>query len=75
MKWKIKTSLARYTDPTISNDVVYFADEDGSVFSINAKTGQVEWKFNVESAVTSDVVIVDNVIYFCSKDGYLYSLR
>jgi outer membrane protein assembly factor BamB len=75
MKWKTKTSLARYTSPTVSNDVVYFGDENGSVFSINGDTGQVEWQFNVESAVTSDVVIVDNLLYFCSKDGYLYSLR
>lgn len=75
IKWKFKTMFARYTGPTVSNNVVYFADEDGSVFSVNAETGQVEWKFSVESAVTSDVAIVDDVIYFCTEDGYLYSLR
>jgi len=75
MKWKNAISKAGYGAPTVSNELVYFGDEDGFVFAANAETGQNKWVFKADSKVVSDIVVIDSMAYFCSESGYLYALR
>jgi outer membrane protein assembly factor BamB len=75
MKWKDTISKAGYGAPTVSNELVYFGDDDGFVFAIDAETGQTKWKFQADSKIVSDIVMQDGLAYFCSEGGYLYALR
>lgn len=72
IKWKIQTAS---DTPTVSNNIVYYGDNEGFVFALNAKTGQEIWKFRADSSIVSEVVVIDGVAYFCSKEGYLYALQ
>ena len=72
--WKSKLSATVYV-LTISNNVLYFGDEDGFVFALDAETSKELWTFKAESAISSEIVIAEGKIFFCTDAGYLYALR
>ena len=72
--WKIQLSSNAH-ELTIANNVLYFGDDNGIVFALDAKSAKELWKFKADSAIYSEVVIAYGKAYFSTKDGYLYSLR
>lgn len=73
-KWKIQLPAVTHW-LTVSSSVLYFGDDNGVVFALDAKSGKELWNFKAESSIASDVVIVGGKAYFCTKDGYLYALQ
>ncbi len=59
LKWKLKTKwretygmgfssiLTAWTPsiPTVADGIVYFGAQDGDLYAVDSKTGQVKWKF------------------------------
>lgn len=72
LKWRIQ---AASNMPTVSNNILYYGNDEGYVFALYANSGQEIWKFKADSGIVSDVVVVNGTAYFCSKDGFLYALQ
>jgi len=61
--------------PVVSEGVVYLSSEDGSLYAVDALTGEALWRFRTEDKLRSSPVVVDRVVYVGSHDGYLYAVQ
>ncbi|MBN1397427.1 MAG: PQQ-binding-like beta-propeller repeat protein [Bacteroidetes bacterium] len=78
--WEFHVDGRVFCNPLINGDYVYIgtgvepADNTGSIYVINKKTGEAKNIYTVGAMVHSSPVIADTVLYFGSADGCIYSL-
>lgn len=75
LKWKFKTDGKIFSSPIVKNGAVYIGSEDGFLYCINEKSGNIKWKFKTNDAVHSSASIDNNIVYFGSFDGYYYAVN
>jgi outer membrane protein assembly factor BamB len=61
--------------PAVFGGAVYFSNEDGSLYAVDALTGDALWRFRTQDKLRSSPVVADGVVYFGSHDGYLYAVN
>ena len=78
---KNKFKLSKITStPLILNNNIFFADDTGSIFSINQK-GKINWKKNIYKKIYKKIyknlslVIDNNKIYVADNIGFIYSIN
>ena len=62
---------------TVSGDVVYTSNADGSVRVLDATTGSLIWRYRPEGDWVGSPVVIDDTVYFGSGSGgagYVYAL-
>lgn len=75
VKWKINLHSKLIGGSAIdANGNLITGAVDGSIYSINSATGEVNWKTLTYGAVISSPVISGKYIYASSYDSYIYSL-
>ena len=59
MKWKVETGADVASSPTLSTDgsLVYQGSNDGFMYAIKVKTGEIVWKYDVKDPVTGSVAL------------------
>ena len=68
-------------EPLIENEVVYFYDPSGTVFSFSLKKKKINWKFNFykkrfkNKAKKLSIKISSNSLIVADNFGYLYSIK
>lgn len=70
------------SSPTVVDGTVYIGanertsslDPDGSLYAVDAATGEREWRFEDPAAVDASPTVLDGRVYFTSNDGVLYAL-
>lgn len=67
-EWRIRTA------PTIINGVVYFGYGGGTVYAVDAATGEEIWRYDIGSSVRSTPQVVQGTVYFGASDNNLYAL-
>jgi outer membrane protein assembly factor BamB len=72
--WSFATGDNIVTRPVVAGDVVIFASEDRTVYSVDAATGVERWHREVGGAVVSSPALVDGLVLFGSDDGGVYAL-
>jgi outer membrane protein assembly factor BamB len=76
--WKAATGGWVWSTPVIADNSVYFGDQDGTLFSLDAASGAVRWQIKPDQAenraITSTPVIVGDTLYFASNAGILYAV-
>jgi len=60
--------------PVISDDILVIASSDGSVYALDAETGNLQWQFVTEDRVWSRPTVDQGVVYFGSMDHKLYAV-
>ncbi len=50
VRWTFETGEAIESSPTIADGAVYVGSDDGHVYAIDLKTGQLRWKFDTSAA-------------------------
>jgi outer membrane protein assembly factor BamB len=73
--WSTSTGGAVDSSPTVVNGVVYVGSDSGSIYALNATTGQIVWQTNTGAPVNSSPTVVNGVVYVGSESGYLYALN
>lgn len=73
--WTFETQGPVISSPVLANDVVYIGSEDGNLYALNAKTGELQWQFKTEGAVNSTPLVTRGQVMFLSYDGYFYALE
>ena len=67
--WKIKVSQA-LSGMTVGGDLVFFGDNSGLFYGVNALTGQILWTFNGLSIKGAGAPTAAPVVYMV--DGHEY---
>lgn len=59
--WNIHLDGAVYAEPLVVNEHVIVATEENSLYSLNARTGQVQWRTNLGSPVPLSTLPCGNI--------------
>jgi outer membrane protein assembly factor BamB len=62
------------SSPTVVGETVYTGSEDGTVYALNATTGDKRWQFETGTDVDSSPTITDGTVYVGSNNGNVYAL-
>lgn len=69
--YKGKGSQTVESTPILHNDSIIFGANDGFIYSVNIKTGEVEKTYSMGSAVLGKVLLDNERIYAGCFDGYI----
>ena len=58
----------------LESGVVVFGSEDGSVYALDAESGNLKWKYTTDQPVVASATAVDGTVYIGNLDGEFYSL-
>lgn len=72
--WSFQTGNAIWSTPTLSDGVIYFGSDDGSLYALDTETHQPVWKFAAGGIIRSRPAILEGVVYASSDDGVLHAL-
>lgn len=61
--------------PAVANGVVYLTTLTGSVYALDATTGQTKWSVKLDGNIISSPVVASNVVYVGSDNNYIYALN
>jgi outer membrane protein assembly factor BamB len=63
------------SSPIAFGNAVYFGDQGGTVYSLNATTGHVNWTYHASGPVKGGPALHDGVLYFGDYSGRAYALN
>ncbi len=72
--WKFKTGAAVMSSPVIDGGIVYVGSDDGSVYAIDAKSGDKIWAYETEDGIEAPPTVVEGTVYVGSYDTFFYAL-
>ena len=81
LDWAANTGAASYTSPVVAHsaslgkDLVYAANQVGSLSAYDAQTGDRQWVLQLASSIQSSPAVVNNVIYFGANDHKMYAVN
>jgi outer membrane protein assembly factor BamB len=62
------------SSPVLGGGLVYFGSGDGSVYALDAVSGDLKWKFSTGDVVHASPAYADGVVFFGSWDSYFYAV-
>jgi len=75
MLWKIPGKTVGKSSPVKVGERVYFADDGGILFGVNAKTGAIDVEKKISRAIAGSAVVSEGKIYLGEKSGTLFCLK
>jgi outer membrane protein assembly factor BamB len=73
--WSHPIPAGTESSPIAWGDAVYFGDQTGTVYSLNASNGHVNWTFHASGAVKGGPALVNGTLYFGDYAGRAYALN
>ena len=74
-KWLFSSAANVISTPAVTNGLVVFGNQQGSVSALSLKNGKEKWSFKTAGAIYSSPAASNNRIVFGSTDGYVYCLN
>lgn len=74
VQWTFDTKAPLISSPVIADGKLYEGAEDGTLFCINAKTGEYIWDFKINDMLRSTPAVVNGRVYIGPDDGNVYCL-
>jgi outer membrane protein assembly factor BamB len=62
------------SSPVVAQGAVYFGSGDGSVYALDAASGELRWKFATGDVVHASPAYASGAVYFGSWDSYFYAV-
>jgi outer membrane protein assembly factor BamB len=72
--WKVPIPAGTESSPLAYGNSVYFGDQAGHVYSVDARTGHINWTYHASDAVKGGPAIADGLIYFGDYSGRAYAV-
>jgi outer membrane protein assembly factor BamB len=69
MAWLFKDIARSISTVAIADDLVYAADNWGSVYCLDSNTGKLYWKHETKQRICSSPVVADGKVYLCTDSG------
>ena len=73
-RWSFETQGGIASSVAVYNGIVYFGSRSGSIYALNATTGEELWDYSTSNWIDSSPCIYNGRVYVASRDGYLYCL-
>ena len=73
-KWIFSSDANVISTPVVTNGIVVFGNQQGTVSALSLKDGKEKWTFKTAGAIYSSPAAAKNKIVFGSADGYIYCL-
>ena len=73
--WKVPGKTIGKSSPVKVGERVYFADDGGFLFGVNAATGVVEIEKKLSRALSASAIVSEGKIYIGDKSATLFSLK
>jgi outer membrane protein assembly factor BamB/predicted phosphodiesterase len=73
-KWIFPANANVISTPVVTNGIVVFGDQQGTVTAISLKDGKEKWNFKTAGAIYSSPAAVKDKIVFGSTDGFVYCI-
>ena len=74
VKWEVITKGAIRSTPAIQGDVVFFANDSGTVYGCARADKTFRWQTSMYDQITADLVADERGVYVASRDYSLYLL-
>ncbi|MBZ5601769.1 MAG: PQQ-binding-like beta-propeller repeat protein [Acidobacteriia bacterium] len=76
LKWALgfPDATSAWSQPTVAGGRLFVGSHNGTVFSLDAKTGCIYWTYSAKGAVRSSVVVSGNAVYFGDNSATAYAL-
>jgi outer membrane protein assembly factor BamB len=65
---------AIYSSPAVAEGRVFFGDEMGNFYALDAWTGRTLWKFEAQGDIRSSPNVIGETVMIGSGDGHVYNL-
>jgi outer membrane protein assembly factor BamB len=72
--WCVRTGLDAIAAPAVADGTVYLGGSNGSIYAIEAATGQENWTLATRGPIAGSPAVVAGVVYVPSTDGLLYAV-
>lgn len=72
--WRHETGSAITASPVLDNGTVFVGSNDGTIWALDADTGNVQWSSDVGTSVYSQPAIDSNRVYVTDIDGTIHAL-
>lgn len=70
--WETLTDGLEFTgSPTVTNGVVYIGADFGSLYALDARTGNILWKYAYGNIFFSAAIVANGLVYVAAFGGYL----
>ena len=73
--WSRPIPAGTESSPLASGNSVYFGDQSGTVYSLNASDGAVNWKYHAAGAVKGGPALAYGWLFFGDYAGRVYALN
>jgi len=60
--------------PVVAGDAVYVGDSEGTIYALDAVSGNKRWEFETGGRIWTSPAVSDGVVYVGNYDGSLYAL-
>jgi len=74
LDWRLVTSGAVNSTPTIRADTIYFANDAGAVYACTRENKTFRWQTSTYDQITADLVVDERGVFVASRDYSLYLL-
>lgn len=74
-KWLFSSAANVISTPAVTNGLIVFGNQQGTVSALSLKNGKEKWTFKTGGAIYSSPAASNNYIVFGSTDGYIYCLN
>ena len=69
------TLEANFTaSPTVADDLLFVADQNGTLFALDAKQAMPQWRFGLGGSVVAAPAVANGLVYVGGSDKTLYAL-
>jgi outer membrane protein assembly factor BamB len=75
LRWTFSTGDSVRSSPTVVDGTVYFGNDDGDLYAVDADTGAERWKFGIGGEVQSPPTVADGTVYVRGLLGDLYAVE
>jgi outer membrane protein assembly factor BamB len=73
--WSMSVPPGTESSPLVWGQMLYFGDQDGTVYAVEASTGHVQWTYHAAGPVKGGVDYANGNIYFADYDGRAYAVH
>src|SRR5258708_2887077 len=75
LAWSYTTRSEGVSGAVVANGLVYVAALDGTLSTLDARTGSLTWHYTASSALESSPIVAGDLVYVGSFDGTVYALN
>ncbi|MCX7887902.1 MAG: PQQ-binding-like beta-propeller repeat protein [Verrucomicrobiae bacterium] len=72
--WTFRTGGPIKSSPAVVGDRVFIGSDDGRVYALSVKNGQLLWAFATSNAVEAAPLVLEGAVFIGSTDGQFYAL-